>query len=105
MGRRVPAGRAVFSDHFQALNDLGWVSLLVGWVPFVTWYVITGLAILCDTSAAHVYPRWAGYIAVTMGLGQTSASFFIYFKTGPFAWDGLFAWWLPATWFSCSSWL
>lgn len=83
----------------QALNDLGWISFLVGWVPFVTWYVTTGVAILCDTSASPVYPRWAGYVGVMMGLGQTSATFLIYFKTGPFAWDGLFSWWLPATWF------
>jgi len=89
----------VSAELTQTLNDLGWVSFLVGWVPFVTWYVITGLAILCDTSDDPIYPRWAGYVAVTMGLGQTSASFLVCFKTGPFAWDGVFSWWLPATWF------
>ncbi|WP_019873410.1 hypothetical protein [Sporichthya polymorpha] len=83
----------------QTVNDMAWISFLIGWVPFVTWYVTTGLAILCDTTAAPVYPRWAGYVAVMMGMGQTSATFLMYFKTGPFAWDGIFAWWLPATWF------
>lgn len=86
-------------ELIQTLNDLGWISFLVGWVPFVTWYVVTGMAILCDTSADPVYPRWTGYICVFMGLGQTSATFLVYFKTGPFAWDGVFSWWLPATWF------
>lgn len=83
----------------RMLNDFGWIAFLVGWVPFVTWYVTTGVAILCDTSAKPIYPRWAGYVGVMMGLGQTSATFLIYFKTGPFAWDGIFSWWLPATWF------
>jgi len=57
----------------------------------------TSAAILCDTSATPVVPRWSGYLGLVMGLAQASASFLIYFKTGPFAWNGLFAWWLPAT--------
>jgi len=91
------------AEIIQTLNDLGWILFLVGWVPFVTWYVTTGVAILCDNSPKPIYPRWAGYISLMLGLGQTSASFLIYFKTGPFAWNGMFAWWLPAceffTWF------
>lgn len=83
----------------QMLNDLGWISFLVGWVPFVTWYVVTGLAILLDTSRAPIYPRWTGYVCLFMGLGQTSATFLVFFKSGPFAWDGIFSWWLPAAWF------
>jgi hypothetical protein len=85
------------AEMIQMLNDFGWISFLVGWVPFVTWYMATGTAILCDTSTDPVYPRWAGYLGLVLGLGQTSASFLIYFKTGPFAWNGLFSWWLPAT--------
>jgi hypothetical protein len=81
----------------QALNDIGWISFLVGWVPFVTWYMVTGAAILCDTGEQPIYPRWAGFLGLVLGLGQSSASFLIYVKAGPFAWDGLFSWWLPAT--------
>lgn len=81
----------------QMLNDLGWICFLVGWLPFVTWYMATGAAILCDSGADPVYPRWSGYLGLVLGLGQSSASFLIYFKTGPFAWDGLFSWWLPAS--------
>ncbi|MEC9357980.1 MAG: hypothetical protein VX836_08930 [Pseudomonadota bacterium] len=86
------------AELIQALNDLGWISFLFGWLPFVTWYMTTGAAILCDTRTTDpLYPRWAGYLSLVLGLGQTSASFLIYFKTGPFAWDGLFSWWLPAS--------
>lgn len=84
-------------EVIQALNDLGWISFLVGWVPFVTWYVITGVAILCDSGATPIYPRWTGYLAFMMGFGQTSASFLVFFKDGAFAWNNLFGWWLPAT--------
>lgn len=84
------------ADTVQMLNDLGWICFLIGWLPFVTWYMATGAAILCDTGADPVYPRWAGYLSLVLGLGQSSASFLIYFKSGPFAWDGLFSWWLPA---------
>jgi hypothetical protein len=84
-------------ETIQMLNDFGWISFLVGWVPFVTWYMTTGAAILCDSSADPVYPRWSGYLGLVLGLGQTSASLLIYFKTGPFAWNGIFSWWLPAT--------
>jgi len=82
----------------QAFNDFGWICFLWGWVPFVTWYMTTGVAILCDTDRTDpVFPRWSGYLSLVLGLGQSSASFLIFTKTGPFAWDGLFSWWLPAT--------
>ena len=83
-------------ETIQMLNDFGWISFLVAWVPFVTWFMTVGAAILCDTAADPVYPRWSGYLGLVMGLAQASASFLIYFKTGPFAWNGIFSWWLPA---------
>lgn len=85
------------AQTIQLLNDFGWISFLVAWVPFVTWFMAVGAAILSDSSADPVYPRWSGYLGLFMGLAQASASFLIYFETGPFAWNGVFSWWLPAT--------
>lgn len=84
-------------EIIQTLNDIGWILLLLGWVPFVTWFMAIGAAILCDTSATPIYPRWSGYLCLSLGFAQATASFLPFFKTGPFAWDGLFSWWLPAT--------
>jgi len=81
----------------QLLNDLGWIMFMVGFVPFVAWAWSVGLAILSDVSASPVYPRWAGYLCLLMGTLQIPPVLLVFFKTGPFAWDNLMSWWLPAT--------
>lgn len=90
-------------ETIQMLNDFGWITFLLGWVPFVTWYIATGVSILCDESPTPVYPRWAGYAGILLGFLQSTATFLVFTKSGPFAWNGLFSWWLPAseffTWF------
>lgn len=91
------------AETIQMLNDLGWITFLLGWVPFVTWYIATGVSILCDESPTPIYPRWAGYAGILLGFLQSTATFLVFTQSGPFAWNGLFSWWLPAseffTWF------
>lgn len=85
-------------ESMQLLNDFGWITFVIGFAPFVTWVVSTGLAILCDQDEANpVFPRWSGYLSVFMGFVQMSAVLLAYVRTGPFAWDGLFSWWIPMT--------
>ncbi len=84
-------------ESAQLLNDFGWITFVIGFPPFVTWVVSTGLAILCDQSEDPVYPRWSGYLSVFMGFIQMSAVLLVFAKTGPFAWNGLFSWWIPMT--------
>lgn len=79
----------------QMLNDLGWLMFVVGFAPYVTWAVSTGLAIFSDTSDTPLYPRWAGYLCVFVGLVQIPPGVLVFFKTGPFAWNGLVSWWIP----------
>lgn len=81
----------------QIFNDFAWISFLIGFVPFVTWVVSTGIAILCDQSANPLFPRWVGYVSVFQGFVQMTAVLLLFFKDGPFAYDGLFSWWIPAT--------
>ena len=40
-------------------------------------------------------PRGAGYLNVWTVLLFLPGPMCVFFKTGPFAWDGLFAWWIP----------
>lgn len=80
----------------QVLNDLAWVVLMVSFVPFVAWAFAIGLAVLCDTGDRPVYPRWSGYLSVVVGLVQMPAGLLVFFKTGPFAWNGVFSFWVPA---------
>ena len=81
----------------QTLNDLGWISLIIAFVPFVAWVWAVGLTIFCDESEEPVFPRWAGYLCLFLGTMQIPPVMLIFFKTGPFAWNGLMSWWLPAT--------
>jgi hypothetical protein len=85
------------------LNDYSWIIFVIGFVPFVAFFAATGFAILSDEDEQPLYPRWAGYLSVFLGMVQMSAAPLVYFKSGPFAWNGLIAFWMPVveffTWF------
>lgn len=85
------------AESIQLLDDLGWISFLAGFPPFVMWFIGTGMAILSDIAEVPLFPRWAGWLAIFLGSAQSTAMMLVFFRTGPFAWDGVFAWWLPAT--------
>jgi MFS family permease len=80
----------------QLLNDISWIVFMVAFVPFVSWAVAIGFAILSDTTDTPIYPRWSGYLSIAVGLIQMPAGLLIFFKSGPFAWNGLFSFWIPA---------
>lgn len=84
-------------EAIQLLNDLGWIMFIVGFVPFVAWCWTVGLTILSDESATPLFPRWAGYVCLLLGTLQIPPVLLVFFTTGPFAWNGLFSWWIPAT--------
>lgn len=83
----------------QLTNDMAWM-MFIGTVPpaFVQVLAIA-LCVLGDKGARKVFPRWFGFaqlwIATAFLVGEAVA----FFTTGPFAWDGLGAFWMAATFF------
>ena len=58
--------------------------------------IAIGIAAFKDTEA-KVFPRWLGYFNFWAALAFLPAALLYFFKTGPFAWDGVFVFWVPLT--------
>lgn len=84
-------------DVTRALFDLSWFFFLGVICTFILQLAIFGIAILMDRREAPIFPRWLGYTNLWLSLMFTPASFIVFFKDGPFAWNGVFVWWVPVT--------
>lgn len=92
---------AVFRPHrpadiTQALNDLGWLPLLMNLPAILVQCLALALAVLGDRRKVPLWPRWAGYYNLWTAFLVCTGGFVIFFKTGAFAWNGLLAFWLAA---------
>lgn len=90
------AGSAV-PDVTQAFNDLGWFLLLFAWPPFSLWSVLVAASVLSDRGERPLLPRWTGYLSLWNALLLAPGGLMAFFKVGPFAWDGIMAFYIPLT--------
>lgn len=81
----------------QTLNDLGWITIVgLIWTATLQAAVI-GVAILGDKRRTPIFPRWAGYANLWCATLFLPGQINVFFKDGPFAWNGLISWYLPLT--------
>ena len=83
-------------EQTMLLNDLAWVLLVLPWPPFFTQNVAFAFAILADPRRPGLFPRWLAYANIWAPLSFSPSVLLPFFKTGPFAWNGLFVVWIPA---------
>lgn len=86
-------------DTTRMLNDLAWFVYLFTWAPFSIWVAAVALAILWDEREAPPFPRWAAYFSFWIVLLFQTALLMIFFKTGPFAYDGAITFYVPTATF------
>lgn len=82
------------------MNDLSFIVLIIPLSPFIIQYVTFGLVVLKDDHPQPIFPRWLAFYNFWSALSFLTALFLPFFKTGPFAWNGLLVFWLPATLFA-----
>ena len=83
-------------EIIQAFNDYAFLMIIWPGSIIAFSYFPLGLAILSDKREVPVFPRWFGFYNFWMALVLYAGAILLFFKEGPFAWDGLFAFWLPA---------
>ncbi|MFC7501302.1 hypothetical protein ACOACQ_12225 [Nocardioides sp. CPCC 206347] len=86
-------------DLLRMLIDLAWVPFIMNGPPAILQCVSWGVAILSDKRANPPFPRWFGYFNFWAAFCFLPAFLLLFFKTGPFAWNGLLSFWLAAALF------
>ena len=93
----------------QTLNDMGWLMFVAVISSVIVQIACFGIAILIDERERPIFPRWSGYFMLWVCLLLSPTSLCVFFKDGPFAWNGLFAFWIPLTtygiWMLTTFWL
>lgn len=80
------------------LNDMAWLMLFTGIAPFIVQNVAIGVAILRDRTGT--FPRWVAWLNFFVAFSFLPDVLAYFFKTGPFAWNGIFVFWLALTTYS-----
>lgn len=80
-----------------AINDSAWFMFLLSWPSFSAWFAVLGICILQDTRVDPGFPRWAAYLSFWTALLLVPSGLIPFFKTGPFAWTGLLAFYVVVT--------
>ena len=71
------------------LSDMAFFQLLAPAPPASAQLLAIGAAILSNRNTPRLFPRWFGYYSIVASLLILPAVLVVMFKTGPFAWDGL----------------
>lgn len=78
----------------QLLNDLAWVTFTV-LVPYlIAQCLILALAIYWDRRDQPVFPLWVAHFNLLIAAALVPAAFGAVTFEGPFAWDGVLAYWV-----------
>lgn len=80
------------------LNDFAWISWIISWPPFLVQEFAFGIAIF--RAKEQILPRWLAYYSLMGATTMLPATLILFFKSGPFAWTGIFGLFLPLVLFS-----
>jgi hypothetical protein len=84
----------------QSWNDAAWLALVAPIWPFVFQLLALATVAFRDRSAEPIFPRWLGYLSIWACVLLVPSALALWFKTGPFAWQGILTIWLAAVVFT-----
>lgn len=76
-------------------TDFAYFCALFSVPLFGGWCVMIALPILMAEEGKEPFPRWVAYVNLWAALLYIPGQLVLFFKTGPFAWHGFVALWIP----------
>ena len=87
-------------ELIRLLNDMAWIPFVGLTSTAVIMALALGFSMLGNDRRQPVYPRWAGYFNLWVAGLFTPGSLCVFFHDGPFAYNGVLAWYLPVSVFA-----
>jgi hypothetical protein len=85
----------VEANTIRAFTDFGWFV----WSMYIPTYMLQFLAMaiagFMDKREHPLWPRWAAWFNLWVAIIGAGGVLAVFFKTGPFAYNGLIGFWLP----------
>jgi hypothetical protein len=88
------------AELIRVFNDMAWLQFIGGASMYDALPLAIAVAAFCDKSPNPVFPRWAGYVNLLVIMLILPDQLLFFFHSGPFAWNGLFGFWVPFAAFS-----
>jgi hypothetical protein len=83
----------------RMLNDLSWLTFVMVFPAYVLQMVCIAIVAFTEPGPDPVWPRWAGYFNLWTGITGMGGGLAVFFKHGPFAWNGLIGFYIPIAMF------
>ena len=83
------------AEIVQLLNDISWSQFLGVISPFYFVPLSIAYAAFADSGEDPVIPRWVGWFNLWFFTTLIPLSIIFWFHSGPFAWNGIFGFYLP----------
>lgn len=77
------------------VNDATWLIFVMMYPTYVVALLAMSIVGFIDKRPVPIWPRWFSFITLWVVAGGIWGGFATFFKTGPFAWDGLLGFWVP----------
>jgi hypothetical protein len=91
------------AESVRMLHDLSWLVFVMVFPAYVLQMICIATAGFMDRGEYPTWPRWAAYLNLWVGMSGAGGGLAVFFKEGPFAWNGLVGFWVPVVMFA--SWL
>lgn len=83
------------ADFIRALTDMAWLQFVGGATIYLAFPLTLSVAALVDDDQRPIFPRWFGYFNIWIAILIIPDQLVFFFYSGPFAWNGLFSFWIP----------
>jgi hypothetical protein len=87
-------------ETLRTMHETSWLMFVMVFPEFTLQVLCIALAGFMDRRPQPLFPRWLCYFNLWVGISAFGGSVAVFFKSGPFAWSGLFGFWLPVFFFS-----